>query len=164
MNDNPHLNDRELGRLAAEVDRLAMQDRGDAGLETRIFAASLPVLQGARARTGTPAMRLVGDVPAVVVRPGASRLAVRIAAGFAVAATAGIAWLGTHRPGGPVTHSPILATATPAVSTADDEWAIASSILDDDLADQLSTLSTKASVLRDDLDSIGTGDSYEEAM
>lgn len=162
MNDNPHLNDRDLMALAGEIDRLAFEDRGDAALEGRIYAATLPVLQNA----SRPALRLVGtgSTPVVVEGRGSTRTALRIAAGFAIAATAGLTWLATHRTAPSATPGSQVAAVTPVNHSTVDDWTIASAVLEDELNDELSILSTKASALRSDLDSIGTGDAYEEAM
>jgi hypothetical protein len=167
MNDHEHLNDRDLTALAAEIDRLAFQDRGDAELEARIFAATLPMLQSAgQVRTQQP-LKLVGSGPVrvAVVERRESRVGMKIAAGFAIAATAALAWMGTHRPSRAVQgpHS-IASIQRPAVTPSVDEWAIASAVFDDGLNDEIDNLAKATSTLRSDLDTIGTGESYEEAM
>jgi|GEM_PF-3383778 len=167
MNDHEHLNDRELTALAAEIDRLAFQDRGDAGLESRIFAATLPMLQNAGQARAQQPLKLVGSGP---VRVGVaerreSRVGMKIAAGFAIAATAALAWMGTHRPSSVVQGPQIAAfNQKPAMAASVDEWAIASAVLDDGLNDEIDNLAKATSTLRSDLDTIGTGESYEEAM
>ncbi|HYE63143.1 MAG TPA: hypothetical protein VD997_14205 [Phycisphaerales bacterium] len=161
MNDNPHLNDRELLALASEIDRLAFEDRGDAGLESRVFAASLPVLQNA----SRPPLRLVGTetVTTTVTYTRSRRTALRIAAGFAIAATAALTWLGTHRASPTAPAGTELMAAAPSAPSVDD-WTIASVVFDDDFGDELDLLSNKASDLRSEFETIGTGESYEEAM
>jgi hypothetical protein len=167
MNDNPHMNNPELQALGAEIDRLAFLDRGDAGLEARIFAATLPALQSAAQARTTPPLRLVSTGTArVTVVTRETRVGMRIAAGFAIAATAALAWMGTHRPSTHVTQGTQMAARIPAPVTeaSVDEWAIASAVLDDGVNDEIDDLARATSTLRSTLDTIGTGESYEEAM
>src|SRR5882724_11263659 len=118
--NNPML-DADLSRLAGEIDRLALEDLPGRGLEDRVFAATLPVLQKAAADAkGAPELVLVGT--AVTVRRRVSvglHTGMRLAAGFAILVTTGVVWL-ANRPAGSVDNRP-------ATSQADD-WAMVSSL------------------------------------
>ena len=155
MNDHTHLNDHDLQALAGEIDRLAFSDRGPAGIEERVYNATLPVLQSAKGAqptlriAGTPAVRRT----AVLARTHTS---IRIAAGFALLATGVMTWMAA-RPGTPATTH--IATASIA-----DDWAILSSVLDDQSSRELEDILSATSTLDDSINSIGSGDQIEEGV
>jgi len=156
---NPHLNDRELQALAGEIDRLAFSDQAREGLELRIHAATLPLLQ--QSADSQPRLRLVGmsdSSPAVRARHR-RLMPMRIAAGFALFATVGLTWMATRQ------SSPVPTPAGPAfalTSNTTDEWAILSFVMDDTLSDEIDDLRSAASSLGTSIQGQGLSDVLEE--
>src|SRR5437899_1570446 len=94
---NPLL-DADLARLAVEIDRLALEDLPRVGLEDRVFAATMPVLQHAAAESaGAPKLTLVGTKADPHRMTARLNTGMRLAAGFALLVTVGAVWL-ANRP------------------------------------------------------------------
>jgi hypothetical protein len=144
--DNPTL-DNGLINLAAQIDTLALDDQSRAGLEDRVFASTLAVLQKASAEAA-PQLRLAGT-PAAARRRTTIRLntGMRLAAGLALLVTTGAVWLANRPP--EVTKKPI---------SASDDWAIVSNLFDDGAATELDELATDTAGLDDRMKSINVGD------
>ena len=160
--NHTHLNDAALESLAGEIDRLAFSDRGDVGLEARIYAATLPLLQQAPA--AQPTLRLVGEVGETVTSSRVTRrrkpwtlTPMRIAAGFALVATAALTWMATR----PAVIQPVK-TNVLAASNPGEEWAILSTVFDDGTRTELDDLFDATTSLRSSINSMGVGELLEE--
>jgi hypothetical protein len=153
---NPHLNDAALERLAREVDLLAQADSARDGLEGRIVAATLPLLQQ------QPTLRLVGETTRVTVtrrRTLWTATPMRIAAGVALAATAALTYLAARPAPAPFNDNVRVVTAS---STPGEEWAIVSSLFDDGTRTELDDLSAATSGLESSINSMGLSDLLDE--
>jgi hypothetical protein len=120
--------DAHLASLATQIESAALTDL-PAGLEARIFDATLPELQKAAvAQTAAPRLVLVGGQAERHHKRVGLSTPMRIAASVALLATAAATWL-ANKP------------ATLAASSAQaDDWAAMSTIFDDGSATQLDEL------------------------
>ena len=137
MSTHGHDNlEHDVVRIAAALDEVAAEDRAsaDAGFEARIIAGTMP-----GARRG---LRLVGETKPVQVRWWASAR-VRLAAGIAVLAAVGAAWMAQR--GG----QPGVLTDRQAVAQRElQDLIFVTSILDEPSGTKYSDLLAEADALR----------------
>jgi hypothetical protein len=140
---NPLL-DADLARLAVEIDKLALEDLPRPGLEDRVFAATMPVLQRAASESaGAPSLRLVGtkaDARRVTARLNTGT---RLAAAFALLVTVGAVWLANR---GPVAVRPI--------TNPSDDWAAVTNLFDDGSAKEIEEIAIDTAGLDDRIQNV----------
>jgi hypothetical protein len=153
---NTHLNDAALERLAREVDLLAQSDSARDGLEARVFGATLPLLQQ------QPTLRLVGETTRVTVtrrRSLWSATPMRIAAGFALVATAALTYIAARPAPAPLDNNVRVIAAS---SNPGEEWAIVSSLFDDGTRAELDDIFAATSSLQSSINSMGLSDLLDD--
>lgn len=130
---------------------LAAADGARPGLEDRVFAATLPLIQA----QPQPTLRLVGDGPAPRRRVLWSWTPMRIAASFGLVATAVLTYMAAR---------PVPTTPEPGVRmvAAGEEWAIVSSIFDDGMSAELDAIFAATTSLESSIRSTGFSDLLEE--
>jgi hypothetical protein len=140
--------DPQLTHLAAEIDKLSLNDQPSAGFEERLYSATLPVLQGAVTTADAPRLVLVGT--GVEVRRRLSLNApMRLAASIALLATVGAVWLANR---------PTVSALTTGGNQAVDDWAMVSSLFEDGSVKALEEIASDTSSLDDRIRSLSEGD------
>ncbi len=150
-----HLTAPGLKALSGQLDALARADGEREGLEGRVVSASLPMLE-ASVQVARPTLRLADQ-------PLWWRAPLRVAAGVAIVATAGLTWMAMRLPqvSTNLKHQ-VAAKANTTTTLVADDWAASAMLLEEHSGAGLDELLSTATTLEEKLRTFESSDVLEE--